>query len=155
MKTVRFLSFLLVLVGSLACSTREDVISPEYAENIKRYFAEVHQEELSEDQSFLVIPLGGCSPCLKELMDSLVAQSYNLNMLFSGETSDNDLKALGTVIQERYPLMKDKENLMMRYRTNIFGPTIMTFESGRIVGFVEIDTQNMSMELAKIPLRKQ
>ncbi|MFT7056174.1 MAG: hypothetical protein ACJAR3_001805 [Roseivirga sp.] len=133
MNSTKHLIILLLLISITSCSADK---SAPYEAAIQRYFdeaIEVDQQLLQENPNVLIIPIGGCSPCLIEVMNHLSRLSLkNTLLVIVDRTLDRDIIKLEQKLSAVYPIVKDPENQLMLYRTNISNPTLLKFERKQI-----------------------
>ena len=123
-----------------------------YAEPLYDYFSEVHNQDFRDfkgEQKIVILTLSGCSPCVKDVMNSLINTYTDDTMLLAAGTSTELVVSnMLSQLQQIYPMMLDPENLLIKYRANISGPTLVYF-SKSLVEATELKVNNMSMIFEK------
>jgi hypothetical protein len=133
MKRIKPAIVLLLIISVTNCNVDR---SNTYSDAIQRYFneaLEVDQQLLQENPNVLIIPIGGCSPCLIEVMNHLSRLTLkNTLLVIVDRTLDHDIINLEQKLSAVYPIVKDPENRLMLYRTNISNPTLLKFDGKQI-----------------------
>lgn len=133
MKRIRPAIILLLIISVTNCKVDR---SNSYSDAIQRYFdeaLEIDEQLLQENPNVLIIPIGGCSPCLIEVMNHLSRLTLkNTLLVIADRTLDHDIINLEQKLSAVYPIIKDPENRLMLYRTNISNPTLLKFDEKQI-----------------------
>jgi len=133
MKRIRPAIILLLIISVTNCKVDR---SNSYSDAIQRYFdeaLEIDEQLLQENPNVLIIPIGGCSPCLIEVMNHLSRLTLkNTLLVIVDRTLDHDIINLEQKLSAVYPIIKDPENRLMLYRTNISNPTLLKFDEKQI-----------------------
>ncbi len=141
MKSIKNLWLLSLLL--VACSYTEPPLAPEYEAALNRYLKVVHLTGPDQLDQVVMVPLAGCNPCIKDVLNHLSQNTIDVELILTGINKDEEIKGLVETLQSQYSISWDQDNLHKKYRTNTSGPVLLGFESGKLKRLVKLEKSNL------------
>jgi hypothetical protein len=136
------------IVGLLAftfgCTTKTKY---KYFDQLKKYTSLQHGLDLNSfNGSLLIIPVGGCAPCVKEALELAVNlnDQMGVKVLLLADSPKKYLPYQSLIKKISVKnLFIENEGKHNYYELGIFSPVIIKVKSNRLIYYQELNTQNI------------
>lgn len=138
---------LLWLAGTGLFTCREGNAEYKYYTDLKNYLLQRFNLNLSEyTGKLLIIPVGGCAPCVKESLQvaNQFSERADLSIVLMANRKKDYLPYKDLIAQiNKQRLFVETEGADNDYRIGIYTPVFLLIESGEVVGYYELNTDNI------------
>lgn len=140
-------TILLFFLG--ACMSREKGIPYKYFDELNKYLTEYHLIRIPAEENIylLIIPVGGCTPCVEESLAVGIEQANNANLkvvlLADSPKVFIPYRSLIELLNKKstYLDMIGRDN---DFETGIFSPTIFHFKEGKLIYYKELSVDKIA-----------
>jgi hypothetical protein len=149
------LSFLLLVIVLNNCGRSETVYDYKYAGALHEYLKQYHDISIDaySDIYLLVIPIGGCAPCVEESLALAIKQSHNekLRTILLADSKKDYLKYRNLISQLNQTLTSFERNGKDNdFELGIFSPTILQYQKGKLVYYKELSANTVAEAAAEL-----
>lgn len=138
----------ILLIFASSCSSKKEQLRYKYFDELNNYLVQHHSINiLSEEALYLLaIPVGSCTPCVKESLTMAVEQVENKELktilMADNKKIFNEYNHLIKLLNSRTTFY-DYQGNRNDFETGIFSPTIFYFVKGRLIYYKELTVSNI------------